>query len=209
MRQPNQTISLQNKKYAQLGLAGIRIRCKRDSSLKARVRMWVSNWAHESGTTSVYIYIHKPLHVGLPDQSNDPHSCRYRKCSSRVSNITEICWSFNFANHWKAPFWKNAGTHSADIHNLHVRQTHVKCANAQVYFPGIFPPYLNSGDFKIYLFVFSSKNGWKSSGNRWTKWVSDNWRWSGVVWPTDSTVGTWCSKKVRTIERVFVWSRFI
>ena len=124
MRQPNQTICLQNKKYAQLGLASIRIGCKRDSSLKARVRTWVSNWAHESGAflTSIYIYIHKLLHVGLPDQSNDPHSCRDRKCSSRVSNITEICWSFNLANHWKAPFWKNAGTHSADIHNLHVRQ---------------------------------------------------------------------------------------
>ena len=92
MHQPNQTISLQNKKYAQLGLAGIRIRCKRDSSLKARVRMWVSNYAHESGAflTSIYIYIHKLFHVGLPDQSNDPHSCRDRKCSSTVSDITEI-----------------------------------------------------------------------------------------------------------------------
>ena len=101
MRQPNQTICLQNKKYAQLGLASMRIRCKRDSSLKARVRMWVRNWAHESGAvlTSIYIYIHKLLHVGLPDQSNDPHSCRDRKCSSTVSNITEIFWCFNFANH--------------------------------------------------------------------------------------------------------------
>ena len=164
MHQPNQTICLQSKKYAQLWLASIRIRCKRDSSLKARVRTWVSNWAHESGAflTSIYIYIHKLLHVGLPDQSNDPHSCRDRKCSSTFSNITEICRYFNFPNHSKAPFWKNAGTHSADIHNLHVRQTHVKCSNAQVYFPGIFPPYLNNGDFKIYLFVYSSKNGWKS-----------------------------------------------
>lgn len=78
------------------------------------------------------------------------------------------------------------------------------CAPKRRLFFRHLPPYLNNGEFKIYLFVYSSKNGWKSWGNQWTKWSSDNWRWSGVVWPTDSTVGTWCSKKVRNIERDFV-----
>ena len=97
--------------------------------------------------TSISIYIHKLLNEGLPDQSNDPHSCRDRKWSSTVSNITEIFWSFNFPNHWKAPFSKNAGTHSADIHNLHVRQS-------AGYFSGISRHiWITENSRFIYLFI--------------------------------------------------------